>query len=197
MTEHHPTGGLIRRLWPSDVEALQAHLLRLDPETRRSRFCGAVSEAYLERYAQAALQGEGLVLGFVRGGEIRGAAELHGDGGWAEAAFSVETAERRRGVGSSLFRRVVLAARNRGVRTIQLRCLPHNRAMQALARRHGARLVFDGDEMLGRMETGRATPFTLWHEALAEGLAWPAALPFRPARDAGRGQAASGSSPLT
>lgn len=169
--------GLVRRLWPGDIGLASAHLLRLDPDSRRSRFTGTVSDAYLERYAHEALASDGLVLGYRLGEAVRGMAELQMTGpDRAEAAFSVEAGHRRRGVGRALFRRLLLAARNRGARTIHLRCLPHNRAMQELARRHGARLVHDGDEMLGEVETDAPTALSLWQETVAESLALPWAL---------------------
>ncbi|KAA2236843.1 GNAT family N-acetyltransferase [Salinarimonas soli] len=172
-----PATGIIRRLWPGDVALVRDHLLRLDPDSRRSRFTGAVSDAFLETYAERALLSDGLVLGYRAGDGLRGVAELQMvDETRAEAAFSVEAGYRRRGVGAALFRRILLGARNRGARTVHLRCLPHNRAMQALARRHGARLVFDGDEMVGEVATRGPTPASIWEEAFAEGLTLPLAL---------------------
>jgi len=108
------------------------------------------------------------MVGYFVGEDMRGVAELspfappYGCEG--EAAFSVEAPHRLRGVGTALFRRLLLAARNRGLRTIHVRCLPHNRAMQALARRHGARIVFSGDETLGRVEAAPATPLSVMQE---------------------------------
>jgi RimJ/RimL family protein N-acetyltransferase len=169
--------GLVRRLWPGDLALVREHLLRLDADSRRSRFTGAVSDAFLEAHAERALLSGGLVLGYRVGDALRGVAELQMvDDARAEAAFSVETSYRRRGVGAALFRRILLGARNRGARTVHLRCLPHNRAMQALARRHGARLVFDGDEMLGEVQTRGPTLASLWEEAFAEGLTLPLAV---------------------
>jgi GNAT superfamily N-acetyltransferase len=168
---------LVRRLWPSDVDLMRAHLLRLDAEARRSRFTGAVSDAFLEIHADEALRSDGLVLGYRHGEAVRGVAELQMAGAReAEAAFSVEASHRRRGVGHALFRRVLLAARNRGVRTLHLRCLPHNRAMQALARRHGARIIVEDGEMLAEVATQAPTVVSLWQEAMAENLGLPLAL---------------------
>jgi RimJ/RimL family protein N-acetyltransferase len=171
------TAGHVRRLWPSDLAPARDHLLRLDPVTRRERFSGAVSDAYLQEHARQALLSDGLVLGYRVGNAVRGMAELRGMApGVAEGAFSVEAGHRRRGIGHALFRRLLLAARNRDIRTLHLRCMPDNRAMQALARRHGARLVFDGDAVLGEVATEAPTVMSLWQEALAEHLALPLAL---------------------
>ncbi|HKG82541.1 MAG TPA: GNAT family N-acetyltransferase [Beijerinckiaceae bacterium] len=161
-------GGVIRRLWRADLEHYRAHLLRLDPQTRRDRFSGAVADDFLDRYAERAFAEDRILIGYFAGAELRGVAELYRfappHGGEGEAAFSVETAHRLRGVGTALFRRLLLAARNRGIRTIHVRCLPHNRAMQALARRHGARVSFEGGETQGQVEARPATPFSVMQE---------------------------------
>lgn len=166
--------GTIRRLWRADLDAYRDHLLRLDPQTRRDRFSGAVADSFLEAYAERAFAEDRIVLGHVVGDEVRGVAELcpfappyQREG---EAAFSVETPYRLRGIGTALFRRMILIARNRGVRTLHVRCLPHNRAMQVLARRHGARLLFEADETSGQVDAGPATPFSVWQEWAAIGL---------------------------
>jgi RimJ/RimL family protein N-acetyltransferase len=172
--------GSIRRLWRADLAAYRDHLLRLDLQTRRDRFSGAVSDAFLERYAERAFAEDRIVLAYMIGGEVRGVAELcpfaspYADEG--EAAFSVETPYRLRGVGTALFRRLILLARNRGIRTLHVRCLPQNRAMQILARRHGARLVFEHEEAHGQVDAGPPTPFSLLQEWAEMGFDFTAAL---------------------
>ena len=117
--------GSIRRLWRSDLTAYRDHLLRLDPRTRRDRFSGAVSDTFLERYAEGAFSEDRIMLAYVVGEEVRGVAELcpfappYVDEG--EAAFSVEEPYRLRGIGTALFRRLLLIARNRGIRTLHVR----------------------------------------------------------------------------
>jgi RimJ/RimL family protein N-acetyltransferase len=177
--------GSIRRLWRADLDAYSEHLLRLDPQTRRDRFSGAVADAFLERYAEQVLCEDRIMLAYVVSGEVRGVAELcpfappYADEG--EAAFSVETPYRLRGIGTALFRRLILLARNRGVRTLHVRCLPHNRAMQVLARRHGARLVFEHDEAHGKVDAGPPTPFSVFQEWAEMGFDLAAGLIGAPA----------------
>jgi RimJ/RimL family protein N-acetyltransferase len=184
--------GSIRRLWRSDLNAYRDHLLRLDPRTRRDRFSGAVSDSFLSLYAERAFSEDRIMLAYVVGGEVRGVAELchfappYADEG--EAAFSVETPYRLRGIGTSLFKRLILLARNRGIRTLHVRCLPHNRAMQVLARRHGARLLFESEETVGQVDAGPPTPFSVWQEWAAMGFEFTAGLigSELPPRSAGR-----------
>ena len=39
-------GGLIRKLWSVETDAYRDHLLRLDAESRRNRFCGAIADEH-------------------------------------------------------------------------------------------------------------------------------------------------------
>jgi GNAT superfamily N-acetyltransferase len=169
-TERSAQPGAIRRLWPSELDLYRSHLLRLDPQTRRDRFSGAVSDGFIASYAERAINEDHLIFAHAVGGVVRGVVELcpyprpHDDEG--EAAFSVEREFRLQGIGTALFRRVILAARNRGVRTLHVRCLPHNQAMQTLARKHGARMFFESDEILGKVDVGVVTPFSVFQELL-------------------------------
>ena len=119
MDAHPAPDGLIRRLWPSDTAGFRDHLLRLDVDSRHSRFGGAVSDDFLVGYADRCFGIDDVIYGYLVDGVVRGAGELRGVGhnlplgfgGSAEAAFSVEMDWRRRGVGSELMARIVRAAR--------------------------------------------------------------------------------------
>ena len=128
----------IRRLWPSDKEEFGDHLLRLDPRSRHLRFGGGMSDDFLVHYAEKCFGTGDLVYGVFVDGAMVGAAELRSDRAiWseqapfgrdihAEAAFSVEEGYRRRGIGEKLFKRILRAATNHGVETIEIVCLPDN-----------------------------------------------------------------------
>ena len=53
MYESLVSGGTVRRLWIGEAELYRQHLLRLDAESRRNRFGGAVSDEFIGRYAQS------------------------------------------------------------------------------------------------------------------------------------------------
>ena len=130
-------GGVVRRLWPSDMPAFRDHLLRLDAPSRHDRFAMAVSDEFLANYAERCFGIDDVIYGYFVDGVMRGAGELRGvglglDKGSAEAAFSVEVGWRRRGVGTELMGRIVQAARNRGAETLYMSCLARNRAMQGI-----------------------------------------------------------------
>jgi GNAT superfamily N-acetyltransferase len=83
-----------------------------------------------------------------------------------EAAFSIEASWQSHGVGSQLLERILLAARNRGVKYLHLACLADNKRMQQLARKFDAELSFDFGEVVGELETPRPTPFSLLREII-------------------------------
>jgi GNAT superfamily N-acetyltransferase len=167
----------IRRLWAADMPAFRDHLLRLDPQSRRDRFSGGVSDDFLVHYAAHCFGAGDLVFGAFVDGALRGAGELRSaDSIWserapfaqkavAEAAFSVEEPYRRRGLGERLFARIVRAASNHGVQTIEIMCQADNRPMQRLAAKFSTELRFEAHEVNGRLIARRPTAYSLWREA--------------------------------
>lgn len=185
----------IRRLWPADRAAVLDYILRLDPETRASRFMGNVSEAGVRAYAAQALTAEGVMYGAFVGGVLRGLGELrpmgpgasrYALGPHAEAAFAVEQTFRRQGIGAALFARIARSARHRGVQDLHVRCLSGNGPMLRLAAKHGAALQHEGREIEGALHLARPTPFSLWYEGIAEAFDFTLAASFPERMQAGR-----------
>ncbi|MGA2791912.1 MAG: GNAT family N-acetyltransferase [Roseiarcus sp.] len=168
---------MVRRLWTADMAAFRDHLLRLDPQSRHDRFSGALSDEFLVGYAENCFGAGDLVFGAFVDGQLRGAGELRSETAiWtesapfskrvlAEAAFSVEEPYRRCGLGGQLFARIVRAASNHGVETIEIMCQADNRPMQKLAAKFSTELRFEAHEITGRLIARRPTPFSLWREA--------------------------------
>lgn len=160
----------VRKLWPLDTAAFRRHLLRLDEETRQSRFGSAVSDDFLNAYADTARRIGTVVFGAFTGPEMHASAELRslhalGDA-TAEAAFAVEKDHQQHGLGSTLMDRIVAAARNRGIGQVHMICARDNSRMQRLAEKFGARIHNDYGEMLGEIATKAMTPLSLLDEAL-------------------------------
>ena len=166
------TRGVIRRLWAGERDQVRDHLLRLDAEDRHLRFGGYASAAHIAVYCEALNWSRGLVLGYVVAGQVRGIGELNliGDGSAraAELAVSVERPFQKRGVGSALLRRLVVAGRNRLIERIHMVCLIENGQAVRMARRLDGTLVFDGGEAEARIEPPWPTPWTWLEEALFE-----------------------------
>jgi GNAT superfamily N-acetyltransferase len=156
-------GSNIRKLWPTEANAYRDHLLRLGPDSRHRRFSGAVSDEVIQRHARTICDVGVVVHGFFMDGILRGAAELRLAGllsREAEAAFSIEAAWQSLGIGTVLLERTLLAARNRGIRRLQMLCLADNSRMQQLARRFAAELTFDFGSVVGEVGPARSTPLS-------------------------------------
>lgn len=158
-------GGSLRQLRPSDRSRFEAHLLRLDPESRRDRFNGPAKDDFVAAYAARCFDDGTTVVGYLEGEQVFGAAELHEVDGearpTAEIAFSVERELRNCGLGSVLFRRLVLHAHAFGYRALNVTTHPDNDAMKRLARRFGAGLRFSAGETMGVIELPEIGGFEL------------------------------------
>jgi RimJ/RimL family protein N-acetyltransferase len=160
----------------SDKPSFRDHLLRLDPTSRHQRFGGGMSDDFVAHYAENCFGKGDLVFGAFVDGHLAGAGELRsGDAIWteqapfqrhlhAEAAFSVEEAYRRRGIGEQLFRRIQRAATNHGVETIEIVCMPDNIGMIRLAAKFKAQFTFEENTFTGRLTARQPTPLSMMSE---------------------------------
>ena len=173
MQEPLAAGGLIRKLWVGEADRYRDHLLRLDRDSRHSRFGGGVSDAFIRNYVGRTFALCAAVHGYFVDGVLRGAAELRPLGPTlareAEAAFSIEAPWQSHGVGSALLDRTLLAARNRGIKTLHMACLANNRRMQELARKFDAELSFDFGGVVGEVAAARPTPLSVLREFVNDG----------------------------
>lgn len=171
-SESAPMTANIRRLWSPDLDAILDHFLRLDPESRRLRFGGPVTDEFIETYARRVLQIDALVYGAYIDGVLRAVAELRGVlpgmQMTAEAAFSVESRWQDAGIGDALVTRIVAAAQNRGVRSLHMICLRENRRMQHLVRKHRAVLGYHAGEAEATLSPPWPTPFSIGEEIAGE-----------------------------
>ena len=167
---------VIRRLLPIEYGLYEAHLLRLTPEDRASRFAGLVGDETVAGYVAHPDRLRAIIFGAFVDGELRGAAEVvRVERGWivdGELAVTVEAAWQRRGIGSELVRRALVAARNRSMRCIHAVCIADNVRMQRIVRH------FEGDlDVLHGMSEGAIelfgpTQLTVAEEAAGEATAW-------------------------
>ena len=149
--------GYVRTLQQQEeLPLLRDHLLRLDSETRRDRFHGFLDDSFIERYAAKCAEDGTVIIAYFENGVVRGAAELHppdhSPDSLPEIAFSVEASERRLGVGSILFKKLIAEARARGYRSLRITTGAQNQAMRALAQKFGAQLTFRHGESTGSID---------------------------------------------
>lgn len=173
MIEALPGGGMVRKLWIGEADLYRDHLLRLDPESRRTRFGNGVSNAFIARHAASITNPGTIVHGFLIDGQLRGAAEMRRIGTpfapSAEVAFSVEKPWQSHGVGTVLLERTLLAARNRAVKALHMQCLAENQRMQQLAAKFNADLTFETGSVVGEVDPPRSTPLSLMREMFEDG----------------------------
>lgn len=159
-----------RKLLRPDAAALRAHLTRLPAEDLRARFLGVADRKVAQRHVAGIDWDRVVLVGGWRGETLRAVGELHRGPGApeAEAAITVEPAWQNRGVGGELLRRLVTAARNRGVRRVRLFCLADNARIRRIAARLGGALVEDGGQADATLEPLPATYATLLAESVED-----------------------------
>src|ERR1700726_2592140 len=139
-----------------ELPLLRDHLLRLDRDSRHDRFHGFMDDSFIERYAEKCADDGTVVIAYIEGGVVRGAAELHppdqSPDSLPEIAFSVEACVRRQGVGSILFRKLIAEARSKGYHSLRITTGVQNQAMRALANNFGAHLTFRHGESTGTID---------------------------------------------
>jgi len=165
--------GLIRPLTPSELPNYLEHLLRLDSADRRMRFGFQIGDTGLRAHVQRIDLRTGHILALFDDLDVVAAAHIErASDDVAEFAFSVDRERRGRGVGSELFDRAVLWARNRGIRRAIVYCLNENQAMRHIARKAGVQMTVEAGEIDGRLELLPATPLSLLMEQASESFAW-------------------------
>lgn len=166
----------LRKLWTADASALRAHLKRLDPEARRLRFGGVVTDDFIETYVDTAFRLDAMIFGIFIDADIRASAELRGIFGGlmadAEAAFAVEGDWQGQGFGSELMDRVLTAAQNRAITRLHMICLSENARMRHIAGKFGARLTFAEGEVTGEVAPAVATALSLLDEFVYDAQAF-------------------------
>jgi hypothetical protein len=108
-------------------------------------------------------------------GELRGVMELKFlNQAWprsAEAALSVERAVEARGIGTELFKRGILIARNRGITRAYMLCLPENHRVRQIVRKLQPRVSYSGDQIECEIELTPPNPLSLAAELCDDGCA--------------------------
>jgi RimJ/RimL family protein N-acetyltransferase len=167
--------GFSRRLWLSDAPAMCAHFSRLSPADRYQRFAQHIDDAGIEKFCRQLSWLNTIMIGHFLDGELRGVGELRLSGLRppliAELAISVERDFQNRGIGTELFQRLVVLARNRRVRTIHMQCLMDNIRLRRIAGKFGAQIEMDFGEVSGLLELRRPSLSSWLDEASAESLA--------------------------
>lgn len=147
-----PTLVPIRELSVRHRARILAHLLKLDEGDRYLRFGYAANDEQVTRYANSLDFARDDIFGiFNRRLELIAMAhlaytDLAEHSNCAEFGVSVLKSARGLGLGTRLFARAMLHARNKGVTMMFIHALSENTAMLKIARNAGARVKRDGTE---------------------------------------------------
>ena len=132
----------VERLRDNTRPSLVTHFLALPLKDRSLRFGMALAPTVIAAYVDGIDFERDLVFG-VRGDRLApvGVGHLAIEGDLAELALSVLPANRRRGIGSELFKRAVSEARARCIPSVCMHCLSGNTPVMRIAQRFGMDLI--------------------------------------------------------
>lgn len=171
------------KLWTGQNRQVEQHLRRLSPRDRQWRFGSMVSDGFIHEYCHGYNFFNPLAVGYFSGGVLRGIGEVYfkPDNIWfdhtrpwgrdCEAAISVEAEFQGQGVGSELFRRIVLLARNRGIESLSMLCLADNVKIQKIARHYAADFQRVDSQTEGYIHLDLPDFFTLMEESFDNAMA--------------------------
>lgn len=146
----------IRPIGPEHRAQLLRHFLALSTDDRYLRFGYAASDERIRAYVDSIRFGQDEIFGvFNRKLELLAVAHIAIEPGQTERAeFGVSVLPRGRGlgIGTRLFARAAVDARNRGLRVLYMQCLSSNGAMLKIARRAGMTVHNEGGETEAYLE---------------------------------------------
>ncbi len=168
----------IRKLSSLELGLYEEHLKRLSPDDRYLRFGYMITDAQIHRYVVSQMRIRSTILAsFDNELNVIAAIEIvYDDSKYmstntvAEIGLSVEDGHRGKGLGSDLFRRALILARNRGVKSLVSHCLAQNRFMRKIAVANGMSLHSDGGDATGTLALPPADAQTVFDELLGEGM---------------------------
>ena len=175
--KHHATSITveIRKLGKRDISIITQHFLRLDRKTRSARFGAIVKDAVIKNYAEHVIGADTLVFGAFVDGELRAIGELRGllktCPQNAELALSVEPDWQDKGIGSTLFSRLMSASQNRGITTLHVFFSDENKIMQSIAARYHPEVTLSGGQIEATIDPPWATPLSYAREVAEDAIA--------------------------
>jgi len=144
---------LVLELNRSHLEMMRAHLLSLGENDRRLRFGMHATDLFINAYVDTFNFSRDCFFGVIDSSlTIIGLAhlgygqELPGQEHTAEFGVSVSEKGRGFGVGTALFKRSAIHARNTNITVLYVHCLSSNAAMMHIARKAGMEVEFSYGE---------------------------------------------------
>ena len=145
---------------------LLAHFLALGEDDRYLRFGYVASDAQIHAYVERMDFSRDEIFGvFSRKLELIAVAHIAiscdpKQACQAEIGVSVLESGRGKGIGTRLFQRAAMFARNRGIETLTMQCLTQNAAMMRIARRAGMEVHVAGSETEAYLKVPQRSVFS-------------------------------------
>jgi GNAT superfamily N-acetyltransferase len=164
---------LVYRLLPAEYSRYRTHLLALDQESRYLRFGYHINDAMINflcdkfesnpsQHKIFAIENDNL--------DVVAVGHISLEGEEVELAFSVLKQCQGQGMGSALMKRCIEWCQNRGIKGGCMVCLSHNKAVRAMAKRHGV-LVDDHGETMADLKIPELSPVSVLNEVVESNLA--------------------------
>lgn len=172
---HQPSKILVRELHSAHREMIRTHLLQLEESDRRLRFGMAASNDFINSYVSGFNFDRDAFFGvFDSGLRIIGLAHLAYDkvgaahSETAEFGVSVSVNGRGFGVGTALFKRAAIHARNTNITILYVHCLSSNAAMMHIAKKAGMNVEYSYGEADAFLRLPPGDQRTLISEAMQD-----------------------------
>jgi len=169
----NPRQVLIRELHAGHREKIRSHLLALSDEDRTLRFGMHTSDEIISKYvAGIDFVGDSIFGVFDSELNLLGYAHLayppqcSAKNCTAEFGVSVSKEGRGKGIGSALFKRAAIHARNTNIRVLYVHYLSRNKVMMHIAKKAGMDIEFSYGEADAYLKLAPATSTSLVAEAV-------------------------------
>jgi predicted acetyltransferase len=168
----------IRRLASQELTLYSDHLKRLGPDDRYLRFGYQISDEQIVRYVETQFRTKSTVMAHFDDDQnviaameiVYSESKFHLNNEMAEIGLSVEEDHRGKGLGTLLFKRALILARNRGVKTMVSHCLSQNRFMMRIAKANGMTIHSESGDSTGSVELSPPNVESILKECIGEGM---------------------------
>ena len=166
----------VRTLFDHELPLYEKHLLNLDEEDKRFRFCGLVTDESIKNHCNKLSllnppnDPDYTIIGtFEEYKLVACSCMIWGkNDNTVELAITVDKEEQNKGNGLELLKRSIVSCSNRGVTRIYLYCIPENKRMIRLVSKLGMTIERDIGECLAYMEVPEISYASFWKEIFQE-----------------------------
>ncbi|MBL0121792.1 MAG: GNAT family N-acetyltransferase [Betaproteobacteria bacterium] len=162
----------VHRLNHSHLELVKRHFDELSDDDVRLRFGNLLNLDARHAYVDGIRFERDSVFGIYTDElTLLGVAHLACVDGAAELGISVLPAYRGHGIGTALFNRAAMRARNLQIVELFMHCLTQNAAIMHIARKAGMRIIVDHADADAYLELPPGNPLTIGQELVQQQLA--------------------------